>query len=409
MKYLTVLIIFLYSQASWSIFIGNELPSEAPEYQCQLMKYDLKLKKNLSVCSGTYLNENIFLTAAHCFNILSYGHKFGDGVHYYVSCKNSINKVQAVAVHPYYKVDRVKTVNFDPENLNKPSRIETGFNFSLPYNDIALVYTDKVNFQAYPTLNNNPKADYKESSCRSLGFSPHNCNSLTGEGCYKSNVSIEKSKPEVKIFRCDLVTSESCFSSNSEKDSLPYYYTSKSQKFAKGDSGSGLLCTDRQSKEEVLAGIRVSESAGKEFISVANKYNFINHFLNLSFDEFKQQASTISFDSRIEESEIISRKIERHFLYKVKVEIKISSHNIDTTHILLSDLYAEFKSEDSGIKDHFQSQKVNKIIIDKYPFSKIIDTKVLIEKYGSVTELVIHPGSSIEDIREFLSKNKIKY
>lgn len=295
-----------------------DLDTNAPNFQCRITRIELESKKEEGICSGTYLNDRIFVTAAHCFDILDVGANTNQTYSYSVNCFGRDPKlVLAVAVHPFYFHNDIYKFNSSLPLVIDP---KFGVFATNRYNDIAMVLTEPSGLTEFPDLpdqNFDSPLFYEKNSCRMLGFSPYYCDYESGSGCYREGFSLKVSSQEemIDIF-CDQSTGAGCYTSKwfnektNENSPLLIESTSldlKSPKLGKGDSGGGLLCTNKSGKE-VLAGVHV-QSKTLNTVNILNKLGFINSFLGLDEDEFISKSETVKLAPEFRKTLILNRSI----------------------------------------------------------------------------------------------------
>lgn len=274
-----------------------QIDSNAPGFQCSLNFHSKLTNESGITCSGTYINDRIFVTAAHCFSITDIVAYPNSNYEYYVKCYNQKKKtVKEISIHPQYYQYSL----YDKQITMPPRYLDPKFKklSAIPHNDIAVLLTDPISLAKYaklPELKSNVPIFYQKDSCRTLGYSPTYCNSKTGKGCYRTNFNLELfHHKSLMDFFCNQETGEGCFSSvkyneNTNKNS-PFLinlssYKTKFLKMGKGDSGSGILCKDKNDNE-VLAGIFTLDFVRLNTVNTVNKLNFIKSHIDITEEQF---------------------------------------------------------------------------------------------------------------------------
>lgn len=277
---------------------------QASRYQCMLVRFD-KASNFQHICAGTYLSKNVFVSAAHCYDILDGGRKLTseDERVYGVTCDNgeSVQQVKAVAIHPYYNVnEEYYYSNYAHEILNpKDSQVQ------IPYNDIALSWTEDVGIDAFPSLpekESSALSSYKPDSCHFMGFAPKYCDYETGEGCFRTGFTPIRNQFNEAIL-CDYKMGRDCFLNvmdqefTNDESPLMFSVASEQNNISFGDSGAGLIC-DTNENTDVLVGVfshYLEVSDGNmipAFVNLTNKLSFVERFLNYNEIDFIDNAET---------------------------------------------------------------------------------------------------------------------
>lgn len=277
---------------------------KAPSFQCQLVGHHKGLSKGM--CSGTYISKTLFVTAAHCFDILETGPQNDPEKYFTIKCPaQRPKKVLAVAVHPYYFT--TSPFEFGPGLVGviDPSGGQVS---TVAYNDIALLTTEPSELTKFAMLPEQDEADYIAGSCRILGFSEQYC-SADGSGCYRENFSLERRNDKKVSFFCDLNTGAGCYlhsdfnEKTTSRNPLMLESTSSGMKYSqtgKGDSGGGMLCPTSKGVE-VLAGVHVRMTPPNT-VNVVNKLGFIKYFANLSAEEAIAKSLTFTMPADLRET-----------------------------------------------------------------------------------------------------------
>lgn len=295
---------------------------ETTEYQCRLSAYD-KIKNVRTHCSGTYLNKNIFLTAASCFNILDGGVDLLKNTEreYLVSCGGvESQKARAVAIHPHFYTNGAEFHGgYQSDLINPGETIST-----VKYNDIALVWTEDANLSAYPSLPTDitPKINLSvDEQCHFTGFASENCNLVSGKGCQRQ---VYESGPIVAMSTCDFGSGYNCFLDEQESEfstqANPLAYSvsvKRGSALAAGDVGAGMVCKTEQGTSDVLVGIfaNINEGQTKNYalVNVYNKSGFVEKFLNLTEAEFVDTSPTYILTDSYKERAQVANEIEAVF------------------------------------------------------------------------------------------------
>ena len=190
-------------------------------------------------CSGTMINSHVFLTAAHCFNMIPPPLTSL----FYVQCPGGRNAdVREIFVHPGYD-GKIGEGEIDPSIIrSRNSKF-----------DAALVVTSRLPISqvAFAKANESDQL-LNRNECQILGYSPLRCDT--------NNKNCAKAVP------IDLhgVTRD--------------FINSKSVQLEVGDSGAGLFCSDNGDRHKFV-GIAVSEDLKHGYVRLENIQDFIRTVL----------------------------------------------------------------------------------------------------------------------------------
>lgn len=364
-----------------------------------LTKYDPKTNYLEGTCSGTYLNKNIFLTAAHCIDILSAG-EFSDQTYQYaIDCPgvSDWRHVKGAVVHPYFFLNDEDFVNFNEKLLNSKYLISSQNGFSkIDYNDMALLYTEPVSFSKYPTLN--AKNDVSSKDCSFLGFSTEYCSSdNNGVGCYRKLTLKKTAYNNLYEDGCNLVTGEGCYLNSKEKENYPIYLQANIFKFSYGDSGSGIVC--KENDKDVLVGILNRMNDDNPILSVAHKIDFIKQFINLNEKEFIERSKNFILDPNyrlvLQKAEEIKKKSSILYLFT-----GISGYAI------LNDFENWLLLDEKYVNDLLEEKNIITIRIyySKPNLFGFLETPYLSEIKGHGMQLNIGTSAKINDVIKVLTE-----
>ncbi len=367
-----------------------------PEYQCMLQKFDPKTEYLEGICSGTYLNSNVFVTAGHCVEILSAGNVTDQTYQYVIDCPslNDLKYVKSIAVHPHFFINYEYQENFDSKVLNN-NLVNSYINYDkVDYNDIALLYTESVNFKTYPILNTD--RNFVSSNCSFLGFSSEYCSYEDGSGCYRTNIEIHKPNYDKDKYEnnCNLESGDGCYLNRNEKTYFPIYLGAKALKHSFGDSGSGMICEDQNRK--VLVGLVNRLGAVKPILSISHKSQFINEFLSLDEQEFIEKSKNFLIDSTyrlvLEKSSEIKRKL--HSITFISV-----GHG---GYSIITDFDKWISQDESRINSIFEALKISNINVYNSPSLNFLDKPFISDIGDNKRILNIGTKANIKEIQQLL-------
>ena len=310
---------------------GSYLSEEAPNFQCMLSK---DLGDVWTSCSGTFIDDNTFLTAAHCIQFDDFTAVPQNVTKYEINCFSSKKiAVKSLHVHPFYYKRESWPASQD-ELYSPPDNIMS----TNVFYDQAIVITDEdVSFSSYPLLSKNSfkVSEYDDESCRMLGFSSRFCDTSSGVGCYRDKFSVVTSEV-MSEYGCTYNTGEGCqtrVSNSSLLKDFPLMIelgnkdVKGGREIFKGDSGAGLLCS--REGQEYLAGIVVRVS-NNEVINLGVENDFVQLFLDTPLEERSSQFVGFELDPNyrtiVEEFHIVE-----DFMKRIQVELYYPEERQETT------------------------------------------------------------------------------
>ncbi len=396
------------------------LDGDAPKYQCELTSTDLK-SGNQSLCSGTYLSANVFMTAAHCVDIRDNGRVNKSARSYEVKCyEKSSRSVKAIALHPYNQ-----TNNFYFEDVSEPNQLNPEkIAFFSDYNDIALLYTESIDFEEYPELPTeefHKVSNYRSGSCRMLGYSPSHCNSSNGYGCYREGFSSSSYDRqdlliENKDEQCELSTGKNCYLSKLFKDSATEenplllsvgQLVSGQESIGSGDSGSGLLCKDALNKDIVVGVLSYIDDSSLDsryiFVHTKNKLNFIQELLDINETEFIAKTKAFSLHPEYVERLDVAEQI-KNLIESSRIEVNVSHVFIDEYSELLAKEFLLYATRNKSSVIRRLSRETNVVLIfsELSSLERLILDPIQIDQTDKVTYIEITTSSSDELNKIFL-------
>ncbi len=369
------------------------------DYQCMLQKFDLVISKTVGECSGTFLNNNIFLTAAHCIDILSAGNSEDVNFEYLVDCPNlkDFVSVKNIAVHPNYFLNDEDLDAFNSTALNTKYLIDPqSFASLVKYNDIALLYTSHTPFDDYPSLETTSNNTYK--NCSFLGFSRDYCHSPGGEGCLREQKSISPSDygDSYMDIMCNLLTGENCYLRSQEKLRLPVHLQTEKPKFSHGDSGSGLIC--KVGNKNKIVGLIIGHDQKTGILSLAHKNSFISDFIGLNEIEFKTKSMNFSIENQYRK--ILQKALDiKRQLYPIS-RVFVGNQGIG----ILTKLENWILKKGSLINSGLERKKIKfiSIVASGSENAKQSEKPFIHKPTGSYGILYIFTKSDIDDIENIL-------
>lgn len=382
------------------------IPVNISDAQCVLTKYD-HVTGLSSQCSGTYLNKNVFLTAASCFDILDAGLDLSKNTRrqYTVRCQNQTEKkISSVAIHPQFFTNDVKIYSgYETDVIDPDDMIHVA-----KYNDMALAWTDAVELEGYPSLPNSNGSKIeanKNDVCSFEGYGVDHCDPDTKAGCRRRPVEPASDQAIVKVSECNLLTGENCFLSRSEKSStkqpLAYAVGVKyGRGFSVGDAGSAMICKtdDKDVVVGVVAGLEEPQSKISLMVNASNKLNFINQFLKYDQEEFLQNSETYVVSDSYKERVRLEQLITAVFADVLDVKLSkvyISKNSISEAHMFLQ--YAE--ENKAKVTSYLRENDIKAISFiedSRSAFMRFsVNPETTIEKSGTDNVLVMMGNSTL--------------
>jgi V8-like Glu-specific endopeptidase len=233
--------------------------NDLSEFSCMITKGSSKTKLDPEdgFCSGTFISNRIFVTAAHCFQREPQwmGKLEEQKENLYISCPGDFT-FQVKGTIPQKSF-------YSSDAFNSFGEFQ-GTSFPNRENDIAVLVTEESTFSSFPRLS---KSEDSLSNCSLLGYSSYKCDRSDGANCYRHIRFVSDEILKGKLF-------------DTVDEKLIY----------QGDSGSGIICMN--SEEQTIMGILVSSARNKQIVNIKYHKNFLEELLRMSSDQLLARAST---------------------------------------------------------------------------------------------------------------------
>lgn len=408
-QYMTVLSIM-----SYFLTFGNcASAGTPPSFQCALLKVELG-EKPKRICSGTFLDNRLFLTASHCFKNSDFGlGPYATG-NYFVQCLSGITvPVLSILAHPYARTSMIG------DDGGSMAKLTTSDLSVTSYNDVAIVLTKPTQLIQFPKLPTKRRlsTEYATNSCSTLGFAPFYC-SEAGEGCFRNGFSIILPEPKKSLLeQCNFATGKGCLVSRvfNETSSTPQPLMLKITKLGmmapeltKGDSGAGILCATESGQEE-LAAVFVADMGAA--INVVNKIEFIQHFLSLSTTEIIKEIENYSFSEKLKRVMVLTEKIDQVLKKYSEAEnseyILVKPAGIQYFNALsaLNALIIKDPSDFSRLLKRRNIRAIEPSINPKKTWGWYLRSKNVVVDGDSFRTLIYNEAATFNDFAEILTSN----